>query len=72
MIAPVFEKLGKAHTSIDFIKIDVDEFNSAAAKYKISGVPAFFFKNGETVTGNFTGASEQQLNDSIAALEAAK
>lgn len=48
-IAPVFEKLSKQYTNTTFLKIDVDEFQSAAGEYHISSIPTFVFLSDDKV-----------------------
>jgi thioredoxin 1 len=42
-IAPIFLKLSEEYKSLNFVKIDIDEFPDAAAKYQIRSVPTFVF-----------------------------
>lgn len=44
-IAPVFESLSKKHSSLSFIKIDVDSLPETALDYSIRSVPTFVFLN---------------------------
>lgn len=48
-IAPIFESLSKEHASIQFVKIDVDQFGGMAQEYAVRSVPTFFFMNGAEV-----------------------
>ena len=49
MLAPVFEEVSKQYEGkVRFVKVDVDEEESAAVKYGISSIPCIlFFNNGE-------------------------
>lgn len=47
-ISPIFEKLSKAHDSITFVKIDIDEFPEMANEYTVRSVPTFLFLSGKT------------------------
>jgi len=70
MIAPIFEKLAKEHTQVDFCKVDVDVMPEAAGKYRVSGVPTFSFLNNGKIVTDFSGADEKKLRKSILDLEA--
>lgn len=51
IIAPQFEELSKQHSSIIFLKVDVDENDEIAATYEVSSMPTFIFiKKGEVVS----------------------
>ena len=66
MMGPKFEALAAKTPSVKFIKVDVDQGEDIAAKYKISSIPAFYlFKNGQQVE-NFVGANEAKLNEFVA------
>ncbi|KAK0161164.1 hypothetical protein PV327_009666 [Microctonus hyperodae] len=65
MIAPQFEELSKQHSSIIFLKVDVDENEEIAATYEVSSMPTFvFIKNGKVVH-QFAGASIAKLTEAI-------
>lgn len=68
-IAPKFEALSSSSPSVNFVKIDIDNFESAAVKYGIRSVPTFVFANGAKILSQFSGADEGQLKKSIEALE---
>lgn len=69
-IAPVFEKLAKDNPEIEFYKVDVDDAADVAEKCEIQSMPTFkFFHNGECVK-TFSGASEEQLQNSLDELKA--
>ncbi len=49
-IAPTYEKLAEAFTSVVFLKVDVDESPELVEQYNISAMPTFvFLKNGQVV-----------------------
>ena len=68
-IAPVFEKLAKAHPSTQFVKIDIDYFQDVAQRYSIRSVPTFCFINGTLMINQFSGANEDTLKENIKSLE---
>jgi thioredoxin 1 len=56
MIAPMFESLEKKYdSSITFVKVDVDEAEDIAVKYRVSSLPTFMVfwdkKPSKTVSG---------------------
>lgn len=57
MIAQILEELSKEHDNkLKICKINIDEHQSAAAKYQILSIPTLlFFKDGK-VTGQLVGA----------------
>jgi thioredoxin 1 len=64
MIAPMFESLDRNYNSaIVFVKVDVDEANDIAEKYKVSALPTFMvfwdMKPTKTVTGANTKVLER-------------
>jgi thioredoxin 1 len=67
MLAPVLEEIsnqfeGKA----EFVKIDVDENESAAIKYQISSIPNIIaFKNGEPVDNNLGFVPAEALSEFV-------
>ena len=68
-IGPKFEAAAAKYPSLSFIKIDIDQFESAAVKYGIRSVPTFIFANGAKVMSQFSGADENQLIKSVESLE---
>ena len=69
MMAPVFERLSKAHAGISFLKIDVDTLGGVAQDFNIRSVPTFIFMNNQKEIAKFAGASEELLNKHILELE---
>lgn len=61
MMAPVMEELGKKFKGkINFGKIDVDENNELAQKFKVFSIPNFvLFKDGK-ITERFVGAMSSE------------
>jgi thioredoxin 1 len=68
-IGPKFEAVAAKYPSLSFVKIDIDQFESAAVKYGIRSVPTFIFANGAKVMSQFSGADESQLLKSADSLE---
>jgi len=70
-ISPKIEALSGELPNVVFLKVDVDECEDVAVKYKISCMPTFiFFRNGEQVD-SFSGANEPKLRETILKLAAA-
>ena len=66
MIAPVIEELAKNNEDVVFLKVDVDELEDLAIRYKVRAMPTFLFlKKGEKV-GDLIGANKKKLGDLVA------
>jgi len=56
MFSPIFEELAKDYKNVKFIKVNVDENETIARKYKIMSIPTtLLFKGGE-VKASMIGA----------------
>jgi thioredoxin 1 len=68
MIAPRFEELATSnkYPDVSFLKVDVDDVQELAIRFKIRSMPTFLFigKNGEEVD-RFSGANFDVLHDTI-------
>ncbi|XP_054005072.1 thioredoxin-2 [Hylaeus anthracinus] len=65
MIAPKIEELSKEMPDVVFLKVDVDECEDVAEKYKITSMPTFILlKNGKQVE-SFSGANYEKLKSTI-------
>jgi thioredoxin len=61
MIGPKFILASEKYTTVNFIKVDVDECEDVAGACGISAMPTFqFYKDGKKVD-DFCGADEGQL-----------
>jgi thioredoxin 1 len=50
MLAPVFEEVADKYPDVTFVKVNVDEDEELARKFRISVIPTLVFvKNGEAV-----------------------
>ena len=68
MVAPTFEAMAKENPNVVFIKVDVDEAESIAAKCGIKAMPTFhFYKDGKKVE-EVVGAKVQKLKSLVAEL----
>ena len=67
MLAPVFEELSeKFDGQAEFVKVDVDENEEAAMKYKITSIPnVMAFKNGKTAASNLGFVPAAMLEEFI-------
>ena len=64
-IAPVYELLAFANTSVRFYQLDIDDAPEVTVKEQISAIPAFIiYYNGERVCSYF-GANEQKLSETL-------
>ncbi len=61
MISPLLEQIAKDHAGKVMVgKVNVDQEQALAAKYRIQSIPAFFiFKNGE-IAEQFIGAQHSR------------
>ena len=60
MLAPIFEETASAHPEVKFAKVNVDEQEELAIKYKVSAIPTvLLFENGELVD-KFVGVRDRQ------------
>lgn len=60
-IAPEFDKMKKEYTSMNFIKIDIDECEDVAEKYDITSVPTFILFHKGEIIDSMTGAEIKKL-----------
>ena len=70
MVAPVVDKLAEKYDSkVKFCRLDVDENQQTAAKYRIMSIPTLlFFKNGQVVDTVIGAVPERVLQPKIDAL----
>lgn len=62
MIAPVLEKLSAQYSTVNFVKVDVDESGDIAQRYGIQSIPTLFiFKDGEIVERQVGFLGEPQI-----------
>eukprot|EP01084_Bolivina_argentea_P320134 555420_1 len=61
MIASRIEEFAKQYPNIQFIRIDVDEFDEIVTKYKIQAMPTFIAMFNETELFRIMGAKEKYL-----------
>jgi thioredoxin 1 len=67
-IAPFFNSLKEKYPSIKFFKLDIDENQEMARKYKIESIPAFIlFKDG-LEEDRTVGANKVKLEEMISKL----
>ena len=67
MIAPHFETMSNENAGVIFVKVDVDDCDSVAAKAGISAMPTFqVYKAGQKVD-EIVGASPEKLEALIKA-----
>ena len=70
MVGPVIEKLaGEYAGKVKFCKLNVDENQQTAAKYRVMSIPTLlFFKNGERADTVVGAVPEQALKPKLDAL----
>lgn len=65
MLAPILEKLSQSHSGVQFYKVNVDEENELAVKYRVMTIPTLLvFKDGElvkTFTGLVSGSEVEDM-----------
>ncbi|MBO4572571.1 MAG: thioredoxin [Clostridia bacterium] len=60
MLAPIFEETALAHPEVKFAKVNVDEQEELAIRYKVSAIPTvLLFENGDIVD-KFVGLRDRQ------------
>ncbi len=69
MLAPVFEEVAAKYPDVTFVKVNVDEDEELARKFRISVIPTLVFvKNGEAVktsTGYMDADALSALVDTV-------
>lgn len=66
-IAPYVEELSNTYTNVAFAKVDIQECDTIAESYRVSGIPYFvLMKNGKMI-GSITGAKKEELKNKIEA-----
>ncbi len=67
-IAPFFNSLKEKYPSIKFLKLDIDENQEMARKYKIDSIPAFIlFKDG-LEKDRLVGANKVKLEEMVSTI----
>ncbi|XP_066363884.1 thioredoxin H-type-like [Miscanthus floridulus] len=61
MIAPVFAELAKKHSSVVFLKVDVDEIKTIAEQFNVEAMPTFLFMKEGDVKDRVVGAAKEEL-----------
>lgn len=65
MIKPEFERLSQVYTSVQFLKVDVDELNDVASNAGVRAMPTFkIYVDGNNVD-ELVGASKEKLEELI-------
>eukprot|EP00092_Neocalanus_flemingeri_P019837 GFUD01021488.1.p1 GENE.GFUD01021488.1~~GFUD01021488.1.p1 ORF type:complete len:229 (-),score=87.61 GFUD01021488.1:208-894(-) len=66
MIAPHLEEMSHTMKDVVFLKVDVDECEDIAAKYKVSAMPTFIFIKSKKKVADMTGANIEKLKKLVA------
>ena len=71
MLGPVFQSVSdELNTKVNFIKIDIDQFNEIASKYQVASVPTIiYFKNGNVVDKTVGFMDSDTLKNKILSLK---
>lgn len=68
MLGPVLEEVAGEVSDVKFAKVNVDEAEEIAAKYRIMSIPAvFMFKNGEVVNKFVGYKGKDEVKDFVLA-----
>lgn len=66
MMHPIIEEIGKEHSDLRIIKVDVDKHDELAREYGIMSIPTILlFKNGNIVEKNVGFIAKEQLENWI-------
>lgn len=66
MLAPVVEELAKSHPEAHFYKVNVDEENELAVKYRVMSIPTLVvFKDGEAVKTSVGLVSKAEIEEML-------
>jgi len=60
-VAPAFEALSEQHTSVAFVKIDVDQNQESSQRYQIRAMPTFVFFKGGSEFKRIQGANLPEI-----------
>ncbi len=66
MLSPVLENVSNVLNNVEFIKVDIDQFNELASQYKVQSVPTIvFMKNGNEINRHIGYIDEDNLVEKI-------
>ena len=67
--ASTLENLEESYSNVDFFKVDIDQSQDLAQRFKVSSVPTFkFIRNGRAIRTQVGMLSPQDLESTIRAL----
>lgn len=64
-ISPFYNELATKYPSVQFIKVDVDEVDQAAAEAGVTAMPSFFVYKEGKVVDQMVGASKEKLEELV-------
>lgn len=63
MLAPILEQLAEEQTDVKIVKLNVDEAQSIAGKYRVMSIPTMIlFENGEVVDQKVGVLSKEDIS----------
>lgn len=66
MLAPIIEELSQSHSGAQFYKVNVDEENELAVKYRVMSIPTLIvFKDGEPVKTSVGLVSKSEIEEML-------
>ncbi len=66
MLAPIIEELSQSHSEVQFYKVNVDEENELAVKYRVMSIPTLIiFKDGEPFKTSTGLISRSEVEDML-------
>lgn len=71
MLGPVFQGVAdELGNKVNFIKVDIDQFNEIASKYQVASVPTIiYFKNGNIIDKTVGFMDSDALKNKISSLK---
>lgn len=64
MLAPIIEEISQSHSEAQFYKVNVDEANELALKYRVMSIPTLIvFQDGEPVKTSVGLVSKSEIEE---------
>jgi thioredoxin 1 len=68
LISPTIQELARKYPHILFLRVNVDEMQSIAAKFRIASMPSFLFLLNQTVLATIIGAESRKIKSKMTKL----